>query len=435
MAKRGGTVVIGGLKDRKPVDGFISDWIPMRQLHLHAGFPGDHVKTSIELIRQGRVPTAALLGEAVTVDGLGDALRLLARALPGRDAIRLALRMAELTARSDRLATMAFDTDDSDDTEHRHCDDTFDSGDYDEFGLLGDNAAEAGLPLTAPPRVTRTAFTVPTGRPCPRSPGATPNRSWSCCTAAARTRTPGTPSRWRSAARCWRSTCPATGTPAAARTATTAPGATPRRSPRSSSRPRPPPAASSGCRSAGPPSSGSRPPARTWSAGRCIVDVTPNSGVRSRALASADRGAVALVSGPPVYESFEAMAAAAVAASPNRPRSAVERGVRHNARRLPDGRWTWRYDLFGERPAAVGDHTGLWADVPAITAGVMLVLGADSPFTAEQDVAEFRRLLPAARVEVVPDAGHAIQSDQPLRLTQLIEDFVFSTATSQNRSL
>ena len=31
MAKRGGTVVIGGLKDRKPVDGFISDWIPMRR--------------------------------------------------------------------------------------------------------------------------------------------------------------------------------------------------------------------------------------------------------------------------------------------------------------------------------------------------------------------------------------------------------------------
>jgi threonine dehydrogenase-like Zn-dependent dehydrogenase len=95
MARRGGTVVIGGLKDRKPVDGFISDWIPMRQLHLHAGFPGDHVKTSVELIRQGQVPTAALLGEAVTVDGLGDALSLLARALPGRDAIRLALRMAD----------------------------------------------------------------------------------------------------------------------------------------------------------------------------------------------------------------------------------------------------------------------------------------------------------------------------------------------------
>jgi len=95
MARSGGTVVIGGLKDRKPVEGFISDWIPMRQLHLHAGFPGDHVKTSVGLIRQGKVPTAALLGEAVTVDGLGDALSLLARQLPGRDAIRLALTLTD----------------------------------------------------------------------------------------------------------------------------------------------------------------------------------------------------------------------------------------------------------------------------------------------------------------------------------------------------
>jgi pimeloyl-ACP methyl ester carboxylesterase len=155
-----------------------------------------------------------------------------------------------------------------------------------------------------------------------------------------------------------------------------------------------------------------------------IVDVTPNSGVRSRALAPAERGAVALVSGPPTYDSFEAMAAAAVAATPGRARSAVERGVRHNARRLPDGRWTWRYDLFGERPASVGDHTGLWADVFVITVPTLLVLGADSPFTGEEEVAEFRRRLPAARVEVVPGAGHAVQSDQPLALARLIEDFI-----------
>jgi pimeloyl-ACP methyl ester carboxylesterase len=118
------------------------------------------------------------------------------------------------------------------------------------------------------------------------------------------------------------------------------------------------------------------------------------------------------------------MAAAAVAASPGRPRSAIERGVRHNARKLPDGRWTWRYDLFGGRPASVADHTGLWADVSAITVPVLLVLGAGSPFTAEEDVSEFRRRLPAAQVEVVPGAGHAIQSDQPLALARLIEDFI-----------
>jgi hypothetical protein len=30
--------------------------------------------------------------------------------------------------------------------------------DYDEFGMLGDNAAEAGLEPTAPPRVSRASF-------------------------------------------------------------------------------------------------------------------------------------------------------------------------------------------------------------------------------------------------------------------------------------
>ena len=55
--------------------------------------PRGHVKTAVELIRQGRVPTADLLGEVVTVDGFGDGLRMLSRQLPGRDAIRLSLRI------------------------------------------------------------------------------------------------------------------------------------------------------------------------------------------------------------------------------------------------------------------------------------------------------------------------------------------------------
>jgi pimeloyl-ACP methyl ester carboxylesterase len=156
-----------------------------------------------------------------------------------------------------------------------------------------------------------------------------------------------------------------------------------------------------------------------------IVDVSPQSADSARTMSRADRGAVALVEGPPVYDSFEAMAEAAVAASPRRPRSAVERGVRHNSVRLPDGRWTWRYDLFGERPAGVADFTALWSDVSAIRAPVMLVRGGDSKFVTDDDVAQFRSRLPGLRVDVVPESGHAIQSDQPLELARLIREFVF----------
>ena len=156
-----------------------------------------------------------------------------------------------------------------------------------------------------------------------------------------------------------------------------------------------------------------------------IVDVTPQVNDATRQMSRADRGAVALVAGPPVFDSFEAIAAAAVAASPNRLQSAVERGVRHNAVELPDGRWTWRYDLFGELPASQFDFEPLWQDVSAITAPVMLVRGGDSKFVTEEDAAEFRRRQPGLRQEIVPGSGHAVQSDQPLALARLIEDFVF----------
>lgn len=157
-----------------------------------------------------------------------------------------------------------------------------------------------------------------------------------------------------------------------------------------------------------------------------IVDVTPQVNDPSLMTARRGRGAVALISGPSEYESFEAMADAAAATTPHRPRSAVERGVRHNAVRRPDGRWTWRYDLFGAVPPAAFDFVPLWEDVAAITAPVMLVTGAWSPFVTAADVAEFQRRLPGLRAEVVADAGHAIQSDQPLALAALIEGFVSS---------
>jgi pimeloyl-ACP methyl ester carboxylesterase len=296
--------------------------------------------------------------------------------------------------------------------------------DYDEFGMLGDNAAEAGLSLSALPAVTRISFTVADGQ-----------------TVSALAWGDGQPELvllhgGGQNAHTWDTVALALGRPLLA-VDLPGHGHSGRRADRDYGPWRNAEAVAAVIEQAAPDAravvgmslggsttirlAASRPDLVRRAV---LVDVTPDSGHRPRALEPAERGAVALVSGPPTYESFEAMAAAAVAASPKRPRSAVERGVRHNARRLPDGRWTWRYDLFGERPASVGDHTGLWADVSAITVPLLLVLGADSPFTGDEDVAEFRRRQPATRVETVADAGHAVQSDQPLALTRLIEDFI-----------
>jgi pimeloyl-ACP methyl ester carboxylesterase len=162
-----------------------------------------------------------------------------------------------------------------------------------------------------------------------------------------------------------------------------------------------------------------------------IVDVTPQINDSARELTTQERGTVALVGQDPVYASFEEMACAAVALSPFRAASGVRRGVRHNAVRQPDGSWRWRYDLFGPRgdgaddPGTWADFTSLWDDVERTTVPAMFVRGGLSKFNTDDDVAEMQRRLPSLRVEEVDGAGHAVQSDQPLELVRLIRDFVY----------
>ncbi len=153
-----------------------------------------------------------------------------------------------------------------------------------------------------------------------------------------------------------------------------------------------------------------------------VVDVTPGSGAAAREMTREQRGATILTAGPESYATREEMVDAAVAASPRRPVSAVQRGVRHNSRRLPDGRWVWRYD---RQRAGSGDQmSGLWADVDALTMPVMLVKGGESVFVTPEGLAEMRRRLPQLRVEEVAGSGHAVQSDQPAALIGLIADFI-----------
>jgi alpha-beta hydrolase superfamily lysophospholipase len=65
---------------------------------------------------------------------------------------------------------------------------------------------------------------------------------------------------------------------------------------------------------------------------------------------------------------------------------------------------------------------GPWRNATAVAA--VLEQAALAAVT-DDDAAEFRRRQPGLRLEVVPGAWHAVQSDQPLELTRLIQDFVF----------
>lgn len=161
-----------------------------------------------------------------------------------------------------------------------------------------------------------------------------------------------------------------------------------------------------------------------------MIDVTPQINDPSREMTTMERGSVALIGGPPTYESFEEMAEAAIALSPFRAASGVRRGVRHNSYRRPDGLWTWRYDLFGpwpeDRPQSF-DFAPLWEDVSRISCPAMFVRGGESKYVRDEDESEMSRRVPNLRVERVAGAGHAVQSDRPLDLVRLIQDFVATT--------
>jgi pimeloyl-ACP methyl ester carboxylesterase len=157
-----------------------------------------------------------------------------------------------------------------------------------------------------------------------------------------------------------------------------------------------------------------------------LVDVTPGSAAAAQRMTSEQRGAVQLTRGPRTFASLDEMVKAAVDASPRRPASAVRRGVVHNTRQLPDGTWAWRYDLgHAQTEQLKPEFRRLWDDVETLAMPTMLVKGGDSAFVTAEDLAEVTRRLPSVRVEIVPGAGHSVQSDQPAALTTLIREFVF----------
>lgn len=148
-----------------------------------------------------------------------------------------------------------------------------------------------------------------------------------------------------------------------------------------------------------------------------LVDVTPSAMKRVAEMTTEQQGTVALMQGDREFPSFESILDITTAAAPHRDRKALRRGVFHNTRRLDNGNWTWRWDTIRKVP----DFDGLWDAVSGLAAPVRLVRGATSGFVSGEDADELARRAQQFRgVQVVENAGHSVQSDQPLVLTEIL---------------
>jgi pimeloyl-ACP methyl ester carboxylesterase len=152
-----------------------------------------------------------------------------------------------------------------------------------------------------------------------------------------------------------------------------------------------------------------------------IVDVTP--GVDH---AKAEP-IVTFVSGPETFASFQEILGRTVEFNPTRTVSSLRRGILHNAKENPDGSWTWRWDPMREWNFPEGempDFDSLWDKVDEITAPILFLRGgAAGSVVGDEDQAELVRRQPTTQVEVVADAGHSLQGDQPLELARLLSQF------------
>jgi pimeloyl-ACP methyl ester carboxylesterase len=148
-----------------------------------------------------------------------------------------------------------------------------------------------------------------------------------------------------------------------------------------------------------------------------VVDVTPGVDMQKSAPIAE------FVQGPETFPSFDELLDRTMRYNPTRSETSLRRGILHNARPLEDGTWAWRYDKL--RPPGGELHFApLWDDVARLQAPTMLVVGSLSGVVVSDDVEEFKRRKPDVRVEIVDDAGHSIQGDQPLELARLLSDFV-----------
>jgi esterase len=110
-----------------------------------------------------------------------------------------------------------------------------------------------------------------------------------------------------------------------------------------------------------------------------------------------------------------------------RKRDLLRVSLLHNLRRLPDGRYAWKYDhrywgnLDVDRIRAERDE--LATSVPEISCPTLVVRGAESEVLPEEEAAAFAGRLRNGRWTTVQGSGHTIQGDNPVGLVHVMREF------------
>ena len=153
-----------------------------------------------------------------------------------------------------------------------------------------------------------------------------------------------------------------------------------------------------------------------------LVDVGPETrqaGVRKIA---------AFTSEATPLDSVEDFVDRALAFNPRRNATLLRRSLLHNLRRMPDGKWMWKYDQRHRGrvdPAAYERRRQLlWSAVAKVACPTLVVRGAESDVFHDEDAERLARALSDGRWVKVPGAGHTVQGDNPAGLLVALREFL-----------
>ena len=93
LARRGGTIVLAGMKGQRPVENFYNDRVVAKELTIKGVFGVDFhaYEPAVRLIESGKYPLEKMHTHTLPLERAEYALKLLAREIPGEEAIHIAL--------------------------------------------------------------------------------------------------------------------------------------------------------------------------------------------------------------------------------------------------------------------------------------------------------------------------------------------------------
>lgn len=118
----------------------------------------------------------------------------------------------------------------------------------------------------------------------------------------------------------------------------------------------------------------------------------------------------------------------ALSFNPRRNRELLRRSLLHNLRRMPDGRFMWKYDQRHRGkvdPAAYERRRDLlWSAVDGVECPTLVVRGAQSDVFHDEDAERLAGRLKHGRWVRIEGAGHTVQGDNPRDLVTALREFM-----------